>query len=127
VDNAIFDASALLALLLGEPGGAGVEPLLLGGATSAVIACEVQTRLVDKGMPATEARTALNDLGLAIAPFAADDATAAAALRPATRKAGLSLGDRACLALAYRTGWPVYTADRPWTTLGLDLDIRLIR
>ena len=125
--EAVFDSSALLALLLREPGGEEVADLLPGGITSAVIACEVETRLIEKGTPPQAAAEIVKSLELRTDDFTAEDASAAAQLRPVTRKAGLSLGDRACLALASRIGLPVYTADRPWTTLGLPLDIRLIR
>ncbi len=48
-------------------------------------------------------------------------------LRSATRAHGLSLGDRACLALARSAGLPVLTADREWRGVGLDMEIELIR
>ena len=54
-------------------------------------------------------------------------ALVAAALRPLTRSAGLSLGDRACRALADREGVPALTTDRAWAKLRLPIEIRLIR
>jgi PIN domain nuclease of toxin-antitoxin system len=51
----------------------------------------------------------------------------AGALVAAYRRRGISLGDAACLATAEALGLPVLTADRAWATLGIDLDIRLIR
>jgi ribonuclease VapC len=59
--------------------------------------------------------------------FDAEQAKAAASLRKATRDAGLSLGDRACLALRIKAGLPVRTAERAWATLKMDVSIRLIR
>jgi PIN domain nuclease of toxin-antitoxin system len=127
VAEAVLDASAALALLLGEPGGEEVVALLSGGLISSVNACEVQTRLIDRGLPPESAAEALTDLRLTIASFTVEDAFIASVLRGRTRRAGLSLGDRACLALGLRTGLPVYTADGPWAEIGLPLDIRLIR
>jgi hypothetical protein len=59
--------------------------------------------------------------------FSESDAVSAADLQPATVAAGLSLGDRACLALAQRLNMPVLTADRAWTDIGLDVVVQLIR
>ena len=47
--------------------------------------------------------------------------------RNVTRAAGLSLGDRACLALAKSQGGLVLTADRVWATLDIGVEIELIR
>jgi PIN domain nuclease of toxin-antitoxin system len=65
--------------------------------------------------------------GVEMVPFQAEDAALAASLRPKTDPLGLSLGDRACLALALARGVPVLTADRQWGSLDLGIDIRLIR
>jgi PIN domain nuclease of toxin-antitoxin system len=49
------------------------------------------------------------------------------ALRPATKALGLSLGDRACLALARRERLPILTADRSWAKLDLGIPIKVMR
>lgn len=69
----------------------------------------------------------MNSLGVTIVDFDADSAHRTGALRPATRQAGLSLGDRACLALAQQLGVPALTADRSWGRLGLDVAVTTIR
>jgi PIN domain nuclease of toxin-antitoxin system len=48
-------------------------------------------------------------------------------MREKTRSGGLSLADKACLALGRATGLAVLTADKVWMELGLGLEIRLIR
>jgi ribonuclease VapC len=62
-----------------------------------------------------------------IVPFDADQAEISGSLAPPTRSLGLSLGDRACLALGKTLQLPVYTADRSWSKLPMDVDVRLIR
>ena len=69
----------------------------------------------------------LNHIGLDVMPFDTGLAYAAGLLRDATREAGLSLGDRACLALAGRDGLPALTADRSWERLRVGVDVRPIR
>ena len=114
----VIDASALLALLQGEPGADVVAGLLIRGVMSAVNLSEVVAKLTEHGMPAEAARTALDGLPIDVHPFDREAAHSAGELRSVTRSAGLSLGDRACLALAMRLGVTAVTADRAWASLG---------
>ena len=126
----VLDASALMALLHREPGMERVESALEAGAImSSVNLSEVVAKLADSGMPELEIRRVLEAIRLDIASFGAEDAFAAGLLRLSTRSAGLSFGDRACLALASRIGASVLTADTAWSTLDLgpDIEIALIR
>ena len=123
----VFDSSAVLAILLDEPGAQRASAILDGGVLSAVNASEVVARLIDQGASDEDARGALHGLDLAVRPFDGSLAVAAGLLRRATRRHGLSLGDRACLALAHRERAPVLTADRAWTALDLDIEVELIR
>lgn len=123
----ILDASAVLALLNGEPGAERVEACLSEGAISAVNAAEVATRLVDAGMPADEAFEALRLLALPILVFDADAALDASRLRTHTRQRGLSLGDRACLATAASRNAIAVTADRAWQGIEAGCAIEVIR
>ena len=116
----VLDASAALAVLQQEPGEERVEQALADGAViSAVNLSEVVAKLADRGMPEAEIRADITRLRLDVAPFNGVDAFAAGLLRPATRAAGLSLGDRACIALGRRSRLPVLTADIAWTALDL--------
>jgi len=117
-DTVVLDASALLALLQNEPGAEVVADLVPFGAMSAVNLSEVVAKLMDHGVPLEEAREALDGLPIDVHAFDRDAAFAAGALRRVTRGAGLSLGDRACLALAARLGVAAITADRAWASLG---------
>jgi PIN domain nuclease of toxin-antitoxin system len=115
----------------GEPGAAKiiaelhsgeVEPLL-----SAVNLCEVQTRLLRDGLPFSEVTKLLAGLELAVVPFDVADADGASALYIETQPFGLSLGDRACLALTKKQKVTVWTADKVWKKLKVDVPVELIR
>lgn len=125
----VLDASALMALLYGEPGFGRVgAALVTGAAISTVNLSEVIAKLVDRGVPERGIRDNLDQLDVGIVEFNANDALAAGLLRSSTRSAGLSFGDRACLALASRVGAAVLTADRAWAELDLDgIEVELVR
>lgn len=125
--EAVLDASALLALLTREPGAERVEAVIGHAALCSVNYSETVAVLADKGVPDTVIRTALDRLALNIVPFDRDLAFRAGSLRPVTRGAGLSLGDRACLSLAMRLAVPALTADRAWKALALPVAIDIIR
>ena len=124
---AVFDTSAVFAILLGEPGGDTAAAQLTDSLVSAVNVIEVLTRLVDGGATVSKAEAFFLQLGLQVVDLDHDQAIDAAGLRAATRHRGLSLGDRACLALARRKGVPVLTADRQWEGLDVGVEICLIR
>ena len=125
----VLDASAVLALLQAEPGQDVVMAHLERGACliSAINVTEVLTRLIDRGMRQSDAETALDALELEVATFDHTAARACAALRAETRQHGLSIGDRACLALARQRESVAVTADRAWRLLDCGIRIELIR
>jgi ribonuclease VapC len=126
-DDIVADASAILAALKSEPFG-NVDPRRLVGSTiSAVNVCEVLSKLHDDGLTDAQADEAMSTMDLRVVPFDGPQARIAARLRSITRHAGLSLGDRACLALGDRLGYPVVTADRVWGSLDVGVEIVLIR
>jgi PIN domain nuclease of toxin-antitoxin system len=127
VSNVVLDASALLALLNRETGAEQVEASLGDACIGAVNLSECLARLADSGVPEKTAWEIVSSLELEVVPFNAGHAREAARLKPLTRKQGLSLGDRACLALARLTKRPVLTADRSWKTLDVDVQVRVIR
>lgn len=115
--NYLLDASALLALMLGEDGADEVHNILAGARISAVNLSEVVSKLQDKGVPDDVIGQSLAELDLDVVPFVHEHATRAGLLRKVTRAAGLSLGDRACLATATTIGATAVTADRHWSTI----------
>lgn len=123
----ILDASALLALLRQEPGEALVRQRLQQDTCliSAVNWAEVVGKLAEGGRPADEFLPFLATLAPDICPFDEQQATECGLLRPLTRHLGLSLGDRACLALARLRGATAITADRAWLPLATPLGIAI--
>ena len=122
-----LDASALLALLNREPGYEEVAGTIPHAATSAVNLSEVVAKLADNGMPEEEIREALEGLALEVHSFGRELAYETGLLRPTTRSSGLSLGDRACLALGSQLELPVLTTDRAWEGLDVEAEVRLVR
>lgn len=123
----IMDSSAALAILLDENGAETALGFLPEAQCCSVNAVEIITRLIDKGRSAEEAAEDFAGLGMPIAAFDGALGIVAGQLRAATKHLGLSLGDRACLALAIQEDATALTADRSWTTLDLPCKIELIR
>jgi ribonuclease VapC len=112
-----LDASALLAYLHGEPGGTRVREQLRHAAISSVNWSEVVQKALAHGTDVGGLREELESFGLQIVDFNPSDGEDAAHLWAQTRQLGLSLADRACLALGRRLGVPVLTADQTWTAV----------
>jgi len=123
----VLDTSAILALLQQEKGADFILALVGDAVISAVNAAEVQTKLVRDGMVPADARSDLEACVQSIVAFDADQSEMAAKLIQQTKPFGLSLGDRACLALGLAINSPVYTADRAWAQLQVGVDVRLVR
>lgn len=129
MSETVLDASAVLAYLLGEPGEELVGEVLERGlgVISAVNLSEVGAKLADGAMSHPEIEEVLAGLDLRLVPFDREQALASAWLRGPTRPLGLSLGDRACLALAEHLSLPVLTTDRAWLDVQGGLTVRVIR
>ena len=123
----VLDASALLALLNKESGTDMVKALVESSVISSVNWAEVLQRAMALGMGVWDVVGSLESLGLVVLPFTTEDAERTAQLWRVSRRAGLSLGDRACLSLAQRLGLPALTADRSWADLDLEVEVWLIR
>jgi PIN domain nuclease of toxin-antitoxin system len=113
----VLDASALLCLIRNEPGADKVRAALADSSISAVNLSEVIAKMTDLGMSADLIDAVLGPLKLPTVPFDAAQARIAGLMRPKTRSLGLSLGDRACLALAEQSGVAAMTTDRAWSAL----------
>lgn len=127
MNSLVLDASAVLAVILAERGADAVIPRLPGAFLSCVNLAEVASRALDLGKPLEETVHEISRLPLQIAGYDAEQAYFTASLRPATRPLGLSLGDRACLALAMARKASVLTGDRNWRKLDVGIDIVVFR
>ena len=127
--DVVLDASAVLAVILREPGTVQViEALRSGASMSAVNVAEVAARLHQEGWDQPEVALVFEELGIQILPFEVDVALLSGRYRNLTRHLGLGLGDRVCLATACLAGSPALTADRAWVHLDVDgVEVRCIR
>lgn len=128
MSRVVLDASALLTLLNQEPGAEKLTPELLANSVSSTVnLAEIQGKLVGLGIRPEDAWQAI------LAPlrqpidFDSEQARIAGGLIADTHHLGLSLGDRACLALGIVTKAPVYTADRLWKNLKIGVRIHVVR
>jgi PIN domain nuclease of toxin-antitoxin system len=127
MSKVVIDASAVLALLNQEDGSDEIAHLIGNAIISSVNLSEVVAKLADAGIPEQYIEQILSNLNLEVVPFNQEQALIAGKLRPSTKSLGLSLGDRACLALSLSLQLPVVTTDRLWANLNLDIEIRVVR
>jgi ribonuclease VapC len=127
VAEAVLDASALVAFLRNEPGAEKVAAVLPLACISAVNLAETLSKMVEYGKPLEEVGYQIERLRIPAIPFDAVQAKIVASLWKVTRVAGLSLGDRACLALSLQRGLPVLTADRKWAAADVGVKVDMIR
>jgi PIN domain nuclease of toxin-antitoxin system len=123
----VLDASSVLAFLHDEPGAERVWSVLSQAVVSAVNWSEVVQKSLRRQVDITGMREEFVQAGVVFSPFTVEQAEIAALLWDKTRHLGLSLGDRACLALAMEQQLPILTADRAWSGLDLGLQIQLVR
>ena len=126
-ETVVLDTSAVIAYLNGEPGGEKVGPHLSGALLSSVNLCEIVSKYADWGEDAERVLSDVEGLEVEIIPFLPLHALLAAQLRSATRHLGLSLGDRACLALGLEHDATVLTADKAWAELQRPHRIEVLR
>lgn len=125
--SVIIDASVILAIAKNEKLNDEAYAYAHDAIISSVNACEVLTKFIDKvGMTMEEATNALNGFKLTIEPFDQNHFYHSAMMYSHTKKLGLSLGDRACLALALHHKLPVITTDRKWEEAGEILGLTII-
>lgn len=127
MNKVILDASALLALLQHEPGHEEVSKYLAYSLMSTVNVSEVAAILNNVGIPESELKNMISSLIAEIIPFDKEQAFLAAEIKKETKIYGLSLGDRACLALGKINNLPILSADKVWAKLDMGIKIHIIR
>ena len=123
----VFDSSVLIAILRQEPGSDVGEQSLNDALISTVNLAEVATYLARNSVPPETINDALAAFPIEVVPFDREQGLIAGCLYPACKSLGLSLGDRACLALAKSKNLPVLTADKAWVELKINVDVKTIR
>jgi PIN domain nuclease of toxin-antitoxin system len=128
MNRIVLDASAILAVINGEPGAEKLTPALLARAVASTVnLAEVQTKLVSRGWTSEQAWEDATSPVREVLSFDEEQARIAGDLVTQTRHLGLSLGDRACLALGIALHVPVYTAERAWKKVRGSVRIHFIR
>jgi PIN domain nuclease of toxin-antitoxin system len=123
----VLDSSALLAWIYREPGHERVFAAIPHSAMTTVNLAEVLSRFVRDGRDVADIGREFAKFPIEWVDFNRTLATMAAGLTPETQPHGLSLGDRACIALGISRRAIVMTADRVWARLKLDVEIEVIR
>lgn len=123
----VLDASALLCLLNDEPGAARVLDVLARSVVGTVNLAEVVSKLRERGVSLDEVREALGGLHLDVRPLSPAHAMIVGDLRPETKPLGLSLGDRACLALAVDLQAEMLTTDAKLASADIGVSITNVR
>lgn len=123
----VLDASALLAVMFGERGAERIQDIIAGSVIGAVNLAEVVAKLQERGVPDAEIDSVVAEIGLPVIPFDEAQAMGAGKLRGRTKSLGLSLGDRACLALASARGVPAVTTDQSWSKLDVGVTVVFAR
>lgn len=123
----VLNSSAVMAVLLAEIGHQEVAGLAEGSMISAVNVAEIVTKCVELSYPEDMALQYIHNSNMTIVDFDVGLATLAGVLRRNAGRGVLSLGDRACIALAIRENGVAVTCDRIWSTLPLGVEVRLIR
>jgi PIN domain nuclease of toxin-antitoxin system len=128
MNEAVFDASAMLALLQQERGSEKLTiEVRLNSVASAVNLAEVHSKLVKLGHDPEDAWEDALSAVSSIRPFTGHEAKIAGSLIAVTEQYGLSLGDRSCLAQAIALQAPVYTTEQIWRNLQIGVPIHVIR
>ena len=125
--DCVFDSSAILADIHGEPGGDLARASRGSACISAINASEVVAKLIEAGLSPDQAQDIFDQYGCEVVVADRERGMLSGRLHALTRRKGVSLGDRFCLALALELGLPVLTADRRWKSLDLDVEVVLIR
>jgi len=124
----VFDSSALIALFAKEKGFEVIKQHLKNAIISSVNIAEVYKYCIDvQNLTEDECNDIVNISGVKIIEFDQKQALTTAQIYPKTKKYGLSLGDRACIALAIEKECSVLTCDKIWEKVHIDVEFIMAR
>jgi PIN domain nuclease of toxin-antitoxin system len=126
VSENVIDTSVILAIARNERIDKAAVSLVDGGVMSTVNISEIYAKLADLKLNSATVGPLLGILAR-IEPLTVSQARLAGFLRNSTRHAGLSLGDRCCLALAIELGADVYTTEHIWNRVEVGCRIHVLR
>ena len=114
-EKCVLDSSAVLALIMWESGSIVVKEIINHSIVSTVNVAEIVAEMnIKLGANPSDAMDAICSLVGEIVPFDLKQATLAGSLKKTTKSLGLSLGDRACIALGVIYNAKIYSADKIW-------------
>ncbi len=125
--SVVLDASALLAVMNHEPGADIVRVSIVGSLMSAVNYSEVMKKTIERSIAVSSLHALIETASIEIVTFDRALAEASAELYPETKAHGMSLADRACLALGIQRKLMVLTAERKMRIKTLPITVKLIR
>lgn len=124
----LLDASALIAVMMGESGAEAVERHLDSGVSiTSVNLAETISKLMQYGFSAEELEEVIVESQIQVVPFEKAHALLMPIFQPYIKSHNLSLADRVCLSVAQKNGYIVLTTDTTLAKLALDINVRLIR
>ncbi len=127
MSRVVVDASALLAILCREPEASASSERVFGSLISTVNLAEVYSKTREKGIEEEAIEWVVTGLQIEAVAFDDEMARITGGLRESTRSLGLSLGDRACLALGIRESLPVLTKDRKWQDADVGVEVEILK
>lgn len=128
MSKVVFDASALIALFAKENSYRLIKKHMKDGIISSVNIAEVYKYCIEtQGLTEEEAKTLIRLSDIRIIDFCPDQALISAKICNKTKAYGISLGDRACIALAMLKNYPILTCDKIWQKLDLDIQFIMAR
>jgi ribonuclease VapC len=127
VTGVVLDASALLAVMNSEPGADIVRASLVGALISTVNYSEVMKKTIERSVAVEKLYSLVESASLDIVPFDLELAETTAKLYPQGKPYGLSMADRACLALGIQRKYKVLTAEKGMGLVSVPIKVKLIR
>lgn len=126
--NIVFDSSALIMLFAKELGYEKIKQNIKHATMSSVNVAEVYKYCIEvQKLGLDDCQNLIKLCGIKIIDFCDQQALISASIINHTKQYGLSLGDRACIALATLKNYPILTCDKIWQKVDLGIPIIMAR